>query len=121
MLHSLLFLSLSTCIKSFRLPVKSFSAINRSKTLRYTSDINVNTYLSNINVNSKIIELEAELKKLKEVLRSATGEEKLLYLQLIVVKEQQLIIWIDRLPKPGKNQSSKLDLLHLIYLRSISF
>ena len=79
------------------------------------SDINDNSYFSNIKVNSKIIEIEAELKELKEVLHLTKGEEKLLYLQLMTAKEQHLTIWIDRLPKPGKNQSSTLDLLLLIF------
>ena len=102
---SLLFLSLSRCVRALKLPVKSFSAISISKTLRYASDINV---------NSKIMEVEGELKELEEVLRSTTGEERLLILKQIVAKEQQLTIWIKHLPIPGKNQPTKLNLSNVI-------
>ena len=65
-------------------------------------------------MNSKIIELEAELKKLKEVLRSATGEEKLVIRQEITATKQLLNLWIERLPLPGKYRSNKLNLLNII-------
>ena len=52
-LRSFLFLSLSKYVSSLGSPVKSFSAINRYKTIRYASKINV---------NSKILKIEEEFK-----------------------------------------------------------
>ena len=89
----ILYLNQSKYATSFRSPlVYSFSAINRSKTLRCASSINI---------NSKIAEVEAELKELKSAVRYATGEEELLLHKRIIIKEQQMTLWIESLP--GKN------------------
>lgn len=58
-------------------------------------------------INSRIAEIDADLKQLKENLPLASGDERLVYLQQILVKEQQLASWIERLPKPGKNRSNQ--------------
>ena len=58
---------------------------------------------SRVNVTSKIEKLETELKELKELLRSATGDNELAFRQEITATKQLLTLWMKRQPKPGEN------------------